>query len=156
MVRTWEGGVVGVGMVGPGAAGASKPGTRPVAGPGTVGPGAVAGGSAGDRGAGMTGGAGAGAIAGGSAGGGVMAGIVEGSRAQAGGSGETRIRADRIRQRRDICMYYPLNSSRRRLNDLTAYVEAAGKRVSTTGTRTPAALLSMETAKGTSTKANAE
>ena len=78
MVRTWEGGVAGIGMVGPGAAGASKPGNRPVADPGTVGPGVVAGGRAGDRGAGMTGGAGAGAIAGGSAGGGVIAGIVEG------------------------------------------------------------------------------
>ena len=78
MVRTWEGGAAGVGMVGPGAAGASKPGDRPVADPGTVGPGIVAGGRAGDRGAGMTGGAGAGAIAGGSAGGEVIAGIVEG------------------------------------------------------------------------------
>lgn len=152
MVRIWEGGVAGVGMVGPGAAGASKPGDRPVADPGTVGPGVVAGGRAGERGAGMTGGAGAGAGAGGSAGGAVMAGIVEGSRAEAGENGETRIRAGRIRQRRDIGMYYPLISSRRCLSDRTEYVEAAGKRVSPTGTTTTVALLSMETAKGTSHK----
>jgi hypothetical protein len=98
----------------------------------------------------MTGGAGAGAIAGGSAGGGVIAGIVEGSRAEAGESGETRIRAGRIRQRRDICMCYPLISSKQCLSDCTGRIKTAEKKVSTTATA--AALLPVGAAKGTAYK----
>jgi hypothetical protein len=98
----------------------------------------------------MTGGAGAGAVAGGSAGGGVMAGIVEGSRAEAGGSGKTRIRAGKIRQRRDICMCYPLNSSKQCPIDRTGRIKTAEKKVSTTATA--AALLPVGAAKGTAYK----
>ncbi|WP_074743913.1 hypothetical protein [Nitrosospira multiformis] len=137
-------------MVGPGAAGASKPGNLPVADPGTVGPGVVAGGIPGARGAGATGGAGAGAAAGGSAGGGVMAGIVEGSRADAGGSGKTRIRAGKRRQRLNICMCYPLNSSKRCLIDRTGRIKTAEKKVLTTATA--ATLLPVGAAKGTAYK----
>ena len=79
-----------------------------------------------------------------------MAGIIEGSRAEAGPSGRTRIRPGKIRQRRDICMYYPLNSSKQCLIDRTGRIKTAEKKVSTTGPAT--ALLPVGAAKGTTYK----